>query len=386
MIVTNNAINNIQDTELPIGALAYFSTGGTDTTYMNQWLKCDGSTYSQSAYPVLFSRLGLINPNGSIWTLSTFTTTATVAVALAYGNGVYCLLTSGLVYTSTDRLSWTLRGSIFPQVPTSLTFGNGLFVMGGQAGIIYTSTLGQTWTSQTSGTATSITQVSYANGNYFFTAGTSLFTATNAQAWSFVTTFASGPHNVLYQNGVYSINTSTAIYSTINFSTFTLRTSGITIPSAPNTGIGLAATNNISMCIGNTNFVLTATDNLAWQLQTSSISPFTSTLNPSTFIAGENVFLLGYPNGVIQTTIDGLTYNKCILPTLTAASYTSQVGALLYANNEYLATIGNQLLVSANTYPYNPATQFQVPLDNQTSCFQQSVKAFPRSLYIRALT
>ena len=76
------AYNDIDS--VPIGALFYFASSG-GAAYLNQnWLKCDGTTYSQATYSTLYSHLGLLDPGGTVWTSQTSGTSSNL-LASTYG-------------------------------------------------------------------------------------------------------------------------------------------------------------------------------------------------------------------------------------------------------------------------------------------------------------
>jgi len=82
------------------------------------------------------------------------------------GTNLYVLVGGGgILYTSTDGITWTSRTSGFgTNSINSVAYGNGLFVAVGANGTITTSTDGITWTARTSNMGTNqINHVIYAN-------------------------------------------------------------------------------------------------------------------------------------------------------------------------------------------------------------------------------
>lgn len=89
--------------------------------------------------------------------------------AATYGNGIYVIGgDSGNLRTSTDTVTWTARTSGFGTSGIrTLIYAGGLFVAGGVGGTLTTSTDGITWTSRTSGFGTTdITGIAYGNGRF----------------------------------------------------------------------------------------------------------------------------------------------------------------------------------------------------------------------------
>ena len=151
----------------PIGTLSYFATAGGGSYLGSNWLLCDGSTYSQSTYTTLFSRLGLLGGGGTSWTYRPTQFNANISV-LSYGAVFLAGSTLGTIYTSTDAVTWSARASLTASSITSFTYGNSLYVYGGYTGALGSSTDGTTWTQRTSGTSSSILALAYGNSTYVY--------------------------------------------------------------------------------------------------------------------------------------------------------------------------------------------------------------------------
>jgi len=118
---------------------AFGDTKAIATNGSNNWIRAGGSK-------VLYG-------GPSSWTE---VATSVSANAAAFGNSTYLIAgNSGLLATATSASngsSWTDRTSGFGSTAIySATYGNGLFVIGGDGGKISTSPDGITWTSRTSG-------------------------------------------------------------------------------------------------------------------------------------------------------------------------------------------------------------------------------------------
>lgn len=350
----------------------------------NNWLKCDGSTYSQSAYPILFSRLGLINNNGVLWSSVSYTTNLSYRpTGLSYGNGSYVLSTSNAeIFTSTDHLSWSSQTVLPGTTVQTMTFGGGLFLVGKNNGFIQTSTNGVSWSASLQVTASGGNgYVAYANGLYFASFGSYLFTSTNTSSWTLAFNFSGEiPYRVVYGAGLYAIATNQDVYTATTTTVWTNRTSTLTNQNLSDIAYG----DNTFVAVGTGSGILKSVGGLSWEMATNT---FTETsLFSANVIYGNGIFIANRSNGAIKTSTNADTWYNSVTPTLTGNTQTSYMGPLLYANSTYFVGQTNNIWSSPDAYPYNPATQFQVPIDNQTSVFSEGVNAFPRSMYIRALT
>jgi len=129
--------------------------------------------------------------------------TSVSANAAAFGNSTYLIAgNSGSVATATSASngsSWTNRTSGFGTTAIySATYGNGLFVIGGDGGKISTSPDGITWTSISSGfsTAVRVESIYYKDPYFIATGGTgstgSTRVSTNGSTWTEVSGLSSG--------------------------------------------------------------------------------------------------------------------------------------------------------------------------------------------------
>lgn len=104
-----------------------------------------------------FSRVPIGTPFAShtpftVSAVSSSSTWDSVFPSIAYGNGIFVMVTDqGQIARSTDEgASWSVSSFTFPS-PRSIAFGNGTFLICGNAGAIYTSTDGNSWTAVSSG-------------------------------------------------------------------------------------------------------------------------------------------------------------------------------------------------------------------------------------------
>jgi hypothetical protein len=157
------------------GNIRYFLK---DQYTFNNHVKADGSILSQSTYPQLFSKMGIL----TIDTIPSFTTQtgSSSSSKITYGNGIYVVggnSGSNASRTSTNGINWTNR--TIPEF-NSVVYANGIFVIAGNGGSLNTSTNGINWTTRTSGTTSSIMSIVYDESNEVFIYG-GRSTATNTQ-------------------------------------------------------------------------------------------------------------------------------------------------------------------------------------------------------------
>jgi hypothetical protein len=144
------------------------------TTNVSGWTKAATSNYPKS---IIFDGTSFVgisahtmaqvstSTNGSTWSLVS-TATGTLN-SIAYGNGVYVSVgSSGLIATSTDKVTWTNRVSGTSNTLNSITYNSGTFVAVGQSGTVLTSSDGINWASGTSGTTQTLNGVTNGNGTF----------------------------------------------------------------------------------------------------------------------------------------------------------------------------------------------------------------------------
>jgi hypothetical protein len=140
--------------------IAGFPEWGSSRNVVNL---CAGSTHlvvagANNSPANRFSRVPIGNPRAAhtpftVAAVSSSATWINVSPSIAYGNSIFVMVTDqGQIVRSTDEgASWTVASFTFPS-PRSLVFGDGVFLICGNAGAIYTSTDGDTWTLRSSGT------------------------------------------------------------------------------------------------------------------------------------------------------------------------------------------------------------------------------------------
>lgn len=157
------------------------------------------------------------------WTTTDAQFGTTAIFALAYGQinsqDYYIAASSGgLLKYSTDLVSWNTSDPYTTSIQT-LSYGEGVFMIGGTGGIVRSSTDGISWNTMPSITSfTNITLTAYTNGKYFVS-GQQSATGVSKTRYSTdgVTWITTGPlsttttstnnsfFSLVYKNGVYSI-------------------------------------------------------------------------------------------------------------------------------------------------------------------------------------
>jgi len=333
---------------LPVGALQYFA-GATTTTYPGEeWLLCDGSILTQTAYSELFSKVGLIADGPSTWVSRTSGTTTDIR-ALAYGDGAFVYANeSGEVRTSTDAITWTARTSGTASQINSLIYGNGIFVYAGRGGVLATSTDAITWTARTSGTTSEINALVYDNGIFVYAGeGGVLRTSTDAITW---TARTSGTTNFIralaYGDGAFVYaGTGGVLRTSTNGITWIVRSSGTT-----SNIFALNYGNGAFVYAGAGGVLATSTNGIAWSPRLSQTSYDIQALTYA-----NNTFVYGAGNGVLATSTDAIAWNS------RTSGTASIIQALTYGNGTFVYAGAGGVLATSPDFNYNTSTEFVLP-------------------------
>lgn len=157
----------------------------------NKLYATDGSIFYSSKDGYTWSTLGSVLGGDTI-TSFVFANFLFVAVGI-----------SGVIYTSTDALTWIKRTSPVLDSLYSIAHLGGQFIAVGSDGAVVTSVNGITWTSHAAPTVQNLYSAAYRNGRYVVVGGGGVaFTSTDAATW---TTQITATFNDLYQ--VISDNT-----------------------------------------------------------------------------------------------------------------------------------------------------------------------------------
>jgi len=328
--ITAEVVNQNFD---PIGTLQYFSSGGSDTTYPGpQWLKCDGSVLAQASYTVLFSRLGLLNGAGTVWTKNSSQLIDYVFTGVAYGNSTYVRVSNSLgnfVSTSTDGITWVSRTTGVTSALSSIVFGNGIFVAAGTGGAMATSTDGITWTAQTSGSVAAINALVYNGTRFAFpTSQFVMSSSTDAVTW---TQYAS-PVQVTMSRLAASNGTSFVGSTTTWF--YVTSTDGVAWSSrTPTVAQAISSSGTRSIVYGGGQYVCctggpsvsNSPDGVVWTARSTGAT----TLSFTSVVYGGNYVVGGFA-GIVYSSTDAVTW------TARTSNTSSSIFALGFGASTYV--------------------------------------------------
>ena len=249
---------------------------------------------------------------------------------ITFGNGVYVAGgDAGTLSSSTDAITWTTRTSGFGTSRIrALTFGNNVYVAGGDSGQIRTSTDAITWTTRTSGFGTTtIYGLGFGNGVYVAVGDNGqMRTSTDAITW---TTRTPGQTSRIkattWGNGVYvAAGYFGNLTSSTDAITWTTRTSGFGTTAIERVVFG----NGVWVIAGHAGTLSSSTDAITWTSRTSGFG--TTIIRALTF--GNGVYVAGGPNGTMTTSTNAITWTS-----RTSGFGTSGIYAAGFGNNVYVA-------------------------------------------------
>ena len=185
--------------------------------------------------------------------------------AVTYGNGVYIAGTvNGLIVTSTDSITWTIRNAGLTVSIQVVKYLNGLFLAGGGNGSVTnfsTSTNSITWTTRNVGVpGTQLKDIAYGNGIYVLAidATGTVLTSTDTITW---TSRAAGSSNILtsiqYGNNIFVAVCNPGNSTSTDGITWTTRT-----VAASNSWNSLVYANGEFVAVGGN--VSASTDGITW--------------------------------------------------------------------------------------------------------------------------
>lgn len=331
------------------------------------------NVYNQADYPELYAKIGLVG--ASAWTEVT-SPSNDVYYGVAYGIGLYVIAggsSISMALSSTNLSSWSpyfhiAQGNLF-----TITYGNGIFVIGSSSGWVGTSTNGTSWTGRIGGDSAGRRNVSlYANGRYLiggnlFAGGGRVSTSTDGITWTTVTLAGapSVPGGLTYGLGNYYYCSGSNIYTSTDSITWTLGTSGT---STTINAIGYG--NGLFVYAGSSSMIATSTNGSSWTQRNFGVSGAT----PKTIFYHNGRFFVGCEAGILRTSTDGITWSG-----VGVSNTTPWVYSMTYGNGKYVYVNGGgastgglsqqgRLIASSNTgyVPensslYNISTQFYVP-------------------------
>lgn len=329
---------------LTVGALAYFAVGNGDAYLSSKYLKCSGQILSQATYPVLFSRVGLLNQPGLTWTSRTpLGTNGFTIQAATFGANFVLGGSGGTNQTSTDGITWVKSNIPFTSV-SALAFGNSIYVAA--SGLtVATSTDGVQWRTRSPATYTCTFGIVYVAAGPAIGSGPILCTSTDTEFWTTqANTFTATDAitGVAYNSGVYVacglrgfINTST------DGITWVARTSGtLTAFNAATYGGGL-------FVLAGTGQVFTSTDGVAWTQRT--VGP-ASAIGAVAYLNGLYLAAMGF-SGTLYTSTDTITW------TSRTSSTVNQIQSFAFGNSTYvLVASGGSICTSTDATTWTART------------------------------
>lgn len=252
---------------------------------------------------------------GATWSLSG-TPLGTNLNGVGFGSVFVAAGDSGVMYSSTDGISWTLLSSLVTTKLNAVSYYGGNYLVAGAGGVILRSLDATvTWPQQTSGTTNDL----YAISNY----GSAGFVATGASGtiihsgdgitWTSAKTSnpASNLYSVTYGNNMYvAVGAAGALLSS---------TDGVTWnPLTPTTPISLITLRSIAyappatgtigtgtfVAVGSGGTIVTSADGGTTWTPISS-TPFTATINAITY---GRQFVAVAEDGSVNTSIDGINW------------------------------------------------------------------------------
>ncbi len=194
--ITGNTVSAV----MPIGTIlpAAISDDGT-------WLQMNGQVASQATYATLFKLIG--HQPEFAWAWSSILNAATNTInGVAFGNtNTYVLVgNGGVIYSSTDLVTWTSRTSGVATALNAVCWDstNSLFIAVGASNVILTSPDGTTWTPRTSGVTSTLANVLFVSGRTVAVGSAGWITqSTNGTSWT-----ASQPNSApSYQTLVFTL-------------------------------------------------------------------------------------------------------------------------------------------------------------------------------------
>lgn len=278
--------------------------------------------------------------NGAAWINYTYLCSPyEIPYSVTYGNGLFVVVVEGgPIFTSPDGATWSSIASGTSNDLFSVTYGNGpssgqagQFIAVGDSGTILTSSDGTTWTIKSSGTTNCLSSVTYGADKMFIAVGDSgtILTSPDGTTWSLkysgttneLTSVTYGDNQFVAVGGQGTILTSSdgAAWSEKN-SVKTKRLTSVTY------GKG------VFVAVGDTGTIIISKDGNAWSgITTDFIS----------VIYGSNQFVAVGENGTIFTSSDDTTWTKKTSGTINALK------SVTYGNNQFIAVGDSGTIVTS---------------------------------------
>jgi hypothetical protein len=288
-------------------------------------------------------------PSTGTWTAASAPGTASGISPMAYGNGVFVVVSASGAAYSTNGTTWT-AATVPSQVWASVAYGDGEFVAtsGTDYDNVITSTNGVTWTETTgalpaNGIWTSIT---YGDGKFVAVAQNTSTVAysTNGTTWTAATLPAVGGADgeyVTYGNGMFvavGFGSTAGAYST-NGITWT----ATTLPSAVE-WLSLTYGNGMFVAAGIGKDIAYSTNGTTWTVSTTALA---SSEDWDSIAYGNGEFVaVSMANDVVAYSTNGVTWTAGV-DTATKGLY-----SVAYGNNVFAAVSDGSTADVGATYSF----------------------------------
>jgi len=212
---------------------------------------------------------------------------------------------NGIIFTSSDRTTWTRQTSGTSENLSGIAYGNGTFVSVGGNGTIRTSTDSVAWITGTSGTSTTLNGITYANSKFVAVGNTgTILTSADGSTWNVQTSGSTvNLYSVTYGNGKYVAvggNSAGTILTSTDGITWTAQVSGTV-----NILSGITYADGKFVAVGDSGTILTSTDGISWTVHSSGGSEHLYGVN----YASDTFIAIGL-SGAVYTSADGVTWTR----------------------------------------------------------------------------
>jgi len=246
----------------------------------------------------------------------------------AYGNGKYVVVGSGLIFYSTDGLTWSAalgQSALF----ASVAYGGGVFAAVGSSGAIATSTDGVSWTTIiiSSLSTTNFNSVTWDGGKFVAvgSVGTACAVATSltGASWAQPTLNVTGILQGVASgtSGLVAVGNAGLVLTSTDAANWQARTSG-----SANL-LGVAYGNGQFVAAGSSGTILTSSDNgVSWTSRTSGTS-----FDLQDVAYGKKSFVAVGSTGTVRTSTDAVSWS---------AGFTSSqksLSSVFYGNKAFIS-------------------------------------------------
>jgi hypothetical protein len=303
------------------------------------------------------------SPDGTNWSIPSRITVTPGLSGIAYGNGRFVAVGTyppgaGTVLTSVDGAEWISQGHVSNDWLESITYGNGIFVVGGFNGTILTSSDGFQWADHSLPVSTTVGSVAFGDGIFVVIAG-GVYTSSDGSTWTKRLTSYS-PSCVGYGAGKFVAGgIDGTVFTSANATNWIKCNSGNT---APIWGFAYGHGTFVAICLGT---VLTSTDGVNWSSLggpplADPLANYTDvTYGNGSFVAVGGEFADVVP---ILTSVDGVKWN-----THSYGTYV-RLSGVAFGNGIYVA-MGKERTVCISTNGSNWAVNNSGLNDPTSICF-----------------